>query len=118
MRLVVRHIRLTGQYGSNSTIATMLIGWCPPIDTNCIRALTLQKLSYQLSTYQLLRQIMLWHVVNNEQNIIVGSHGENFLCDAQDLARTLERETGLPHFINTVQSDHRPELGSILPSKK
>ncbi len=59
-----------------------------------------------------LSNMAMWHVVTSYGNVVLGVFGEALLSTAQECARRVERQTGLPAYVNQVRGN-RPVLGSV-----
>lgn len=56
-----------------------------------------------------------WHVVTSQGGIILGVYGSALLSEAQEKARRVERETGLPAFVDQIRGP-RPAVGQFFTS--
>ena len=57
---------------------------------------------------------MTWHVVTSQGNVILGVFGAALLSEAQECARRVERQTGLPAWVRQLRGE-RPSVGEVLP---
>ena len=53
-----------------------------------------------------------YHIVVSQGSVILGVYGASILSMAQECARKVERETGLPAFVHTYKGD-RPYVGEV-----
>lgn len=51
-----------------------------------------------------------WHIVTSQSGVILGVFGAALLADAQECARRVESQTGLPAWVNQVRGE-RPRVG-------
>jgi hypothetical protein len=56
-----------------------------------------------------------WYVVTSQGRVILGVYGSALLSMAQECARRVERDTGLPAFVSRV-TGARPSVGAVLTS--
>lgn len=59
---------------------------------------------------------MTWHVVSTDTGVIIGVYGSALLTDAQEKARSYERQTGLFAYVHsgTYKPRDRPCVGQTI----
>lgn len=60
------------------------------------------------------QETYIYHVVSSQGGVILGAFGEALLADAQRCAARVERDTGLPAFVEQVRSECLPGVGGKL----
>ena len=63
------------------------------------------------------RQAFTWHVVSNEEGMVLGVYGEALLSMAQECCREVERQTGMLAFLHKIVSTNRPHVGGYISMK-
>jgi hypothetical protein len=63
------------------------------------------------------KQSFTWHVVSNEDGVVLGVYGEALLSMAQECCQRIEAETGLHAFLHHIVSTNRPHVGGYISTK-